>query len=170
MAIEDEMATEDDFLFLEAITDETVPNEANSGEVTQGFAGDRENTTESRDNLLSELNSDTNVEWSNAIDESRQTPDRPQKSDARPQAMFIFVVGEHGFSKSCELGILDEQPNALKAITSNPCLITSAFLKPALDAAMAQLRPSMMLPVAVRLTTISLRLVAGILTNRDSSA
>ena len=39
---------------------------------------------------------------------------------------------------------MNEHPEALQAITSNQCLSTSAFLKPALNAAMAELRPSMM--------------------------
>jgi hypothetical protein len=62
---------------------------------------------------------------------------------------------------------LDEHPKALKAITSNQCLSTSAFLKPALEAAMAELRPSMIMPVAMRLTAISLQPVASILPNHQ---
>ena len=77
--------------------------------------------------------------------------------------MIIFIIGEHQFSDSCELGVLNERPEALKMITSNQCLSTSAFLHPALHAAMAELRPSMMVQVAVRLTAITLRLVGEIL-------
>lgn len=72
-------------------------------------------------------------------------------------------MGGHCVSDSCELGILDEHPEALKKITSNACLSTSSFLAPALQAAMAKLRPSMMLQAPVRLTAISLRIIVELL-------
>lgn len=83
--------------------------------------------------------------------------------------MLIFVIGDNCFSDFCELGVLNEHSKALKTITSNRCLSTSAFLKPALDAAIAKLRPSMMLPIAVQLTAISLRPVARTLPNYNPS-
>jgi pimeloyl-ACP methyl ester carboxylesterase len=52
---------------------------------------------------------------------------------------------------------------ALQTITSNQCLITSTFFKPILHAAMAELRPAMMVQVVVRLTVIRVRLAAKIL-------
>lgn len=83
-----------------------------------------------------------------------------------PVSHQCTVVGEHRFSDSCELGVLNEHPETLNSITSNKCLSTSD-LKPAMEAAMAELRPSMMMPVAVRLTAISLRLVAGFWPNHQ---
>ncbi|KAK5110695.1 hypothetical protein LTR85_000738 [Meristemomyces frigidus] len=80
-----------------------------------------------------------------------------------PQAMLMFAMGGHCVSDSCELGVLNEYPEALKKITSNACLGTSSFLTPALQAAMAELRLSMMVQSAVRLTAISLRLIAELL-------
>jgi len=100
---------------------------------------------------------------SNAIVDSTQTPHAPQEHNAPPQAMLIFVIGEHRFEDSCELGVLNEHPEALETITSKQCLSTSAFLYPALHVVMAELRPSMMVQVAVRLTAITSRLVAEIL-------
>ena len=144
--------------------------DATSDEAAQSLAGGREDTPKSRDSTPTELPSaDTNTGLSNAVAESKQTPDRAQEYDIPPQAMLIFIMGEHRFSDSCELGVLNEHPEALKAITSNQCLSTSAFLKPALEAAMAELRPLMMMPVAIRLTAISLRLIAGILPNHQPS-
>lgn len=150
------MAASNDSFFLDAI----------SHEAYQYKSDDHETVNESRDEALSDLpatSADTKPSCASARDMS--TPDTPLLKDASPQAMFIFVIGDHRFSDSCELGILNEQPEALKAITSNPCLSTSAFLKPALQAAMAELQPSLMVPAAVRLTAISLRLVARILPN-----
>ena len=92
-----------------------------------------------------------------------------ERSDP-PQALVVFVLGGHRFSDSCELGVINEHPKALQAITSNQCLSTSAFLKPALNAAIAELRPSMMVQVAVRLTAITLRLAANILRTQDGIA
>ena len=86
----------------------------------------------------------------------------PERNEP-PQAMLTFVMGEHRFSDSCELGVLNEHPKALETITSNQCLSTSAFLTPALHAVMAEMRPLMMVQVAVRLTATTLRLVAKIL-------
>ena len=110
--------------------------------------------------------SNNTAEPSNAIVEPTETLDR---SD-HPQALVIFVLGEHRFSDSCELGVINEHPEALQAITSNQCLSTSAFLKPAMNAAMAELRPSMMVQVAVRLAAITLRLAAKMLQTQDATA
>ena len=93
----------------------------------------------------------------------------PKRSDP-PQALVVFALGEHRFSDSCELGVMNEYPTALQTITSNQCLSTSGFLKPALDAAMAELRPSMMVQVAVRLVTITLRLAAKILQTQHTTS
>ena len=110
--------------------------------------------------------SNTTAEPSNAILEPTETlePSEP------PQALVIFILGEHRFSDSCELGVIKEYPEALQAITSNQCLSTSAFLKPALYIAMAELRPSMILQVAVRLTAITLRLAAKTLRPQEAMA
>ena len=97
-------------------------------------------------------------------------PTKMPECSGPPQALVIFVLGEHRFSDSCELGVMNEHPEALQAITSNQCLSTSAFLKPALNAAMAELRPSMMVQVAVRLTAITLRLATKILQTQDIMA
>ena len=124
---------------------------------------------ESRDeehHVSTELpDSNNTAEPSNAIVDRTEMSER---SD-HPQALVIFVLGEHRFSNSCELGVMNEHPEALQAITSNQCLSTSAFLKPALHAAMAELRPSMMMQVAVRLTAITLRLAAKILQPQDTT-
>lgn len=106
------------------------------------------------------LNGDINAGSDNANAESTKSPHNA------PQAMLVFVMGEHRFSDSCDLGVLNEHPKALKTITSNQCLSTSAFLNPALCAVMAELRPWMMVQVAVRLTAISLRLVAEVLSTQ----
>jgi len=154
------MAASNDSFFLDAFSHEAYQHEID----------DHETVTESRDEALNDLHAtsaDTQPSCASARDMS--TADTPLLKDASPQATFIFVIGDHRFSDSCELGILNEHPEALKAITSNPCLSTSAFLKPALQAAMAELQPSLMVPAAVRLTAISLRLVAGILPNHQSS-
>ncbi len=154
------MAASNDSFFLDAISHEAYEHEID----------DHETANESRDETLIDLpatSADTEPSCASARDMS--TPETPLLKDASPQATFIFVIGDHRFSDSCELGILNEHPEALKAITSNPCLSTSAFLMPALQAAMAELQPSLMVPAAVRLTAISLRLVAGILPNHQSS-
>jgi hypothetical protein len=123
---------------------------------------------ESRDDehhARTELSASTNTAGpSNSMAEPTAIPER---SDP-PQALVIFVLGEHRFSDSCDLGVMNEHPEALQAITSNQCLSTSAFLKPALSAAMAELRPLMMVQVAVRLTAITLRLAAKILQTQDA--
>lgn len=103
--------------------------------------------------------SDTVVRPSEVIAEATKVPERNEP----PQAMLTFVMGEHRFSDPYELGVLNEHPEALNTITSNQCLSTSAFLTPALHAVMAELRPLMIVQVAVRLTAITLRLVAKIL-------
>ena len=101
----------------------------------------------------------------NTAEPSNALVDRTEMSERsdHPQALVIFVLGEHRFSDSCELGVIEEHPKALQAITSNQCLSTSAFLKPVLHTAMAELRPSIMVQVAVRLTAITMRLAAKII-------
>jgi hypothetical protein len=144
-------------------------HDAISDDTSQSLADAPIEMTESRDDehTPTELSGSNNMaEPSNAIVEPTETLDR---SD-HPQALVIFVLGEHRFSDSCELGVVNEHPEALQAITSNQCLSTSAFLKPALHAAMAELRPSMMVQVAVRLTAITLRLAAKILQTQDTAA
>ena len=79
--------------------------------------------------------------------------------------MLIFVLGEYSFSNSYELGVLNERPEALKTITSNQCLSTSAFLNPTLRTVIAKLRLSIIVLVAVRLTAVTLRLVTEVLPN-----
>ena len=74
-------------------------------------------------------------ERSNAVVEPRETAERPQDENDPPQAMLIFVIGDHRVSDSFVLGVLNEHPEALKGITSNRCLSTSAFLRPALQVA-----------------------------------
>ena len=141
--------------------------DATYDEMHQNVPAD-EDSLKSRDLQLTKLpGSSITAESSNATAEPRHTSDRPPGNSTTPQAMLIFVVGEHRFSDSCELGVLNEHPEALKSITSNQCLTTSAFLKPAMEAAMSKLRPSIMMPVAVRLIAISLRLVARILPNHQ---
>lgn len=108
--------------------------------------------------------SNKTAKLSNAIAETVETVERRDS----PQALVIFVLGEHRFSNSCELGVMNEHPVASEAITSNRCLSSSAFLKPVLNAAMAELRPSMMVQVAVRLTAITLRLAAKMLQTQDA--
>lgn len=81
--------------------------------------------------------------------------------------MLLFVIGEHRFSDSVELGVLNEHPEALKAITPTQSLTSSAFLNPAIQAAMAELRPALMDQMAVQLIIISLRLVAMVLSTKD---
>ena len=147
-------------LFHDAISDET----------DQSLADALIEMPESRDeehHISTELSASNNTaEPSNAIVEPTETLER---SDP-PQALVIFLLGEHRFSDSSELSVMNEHPEALQAITSNQCLSTSAFLKPALNAAMAELRPSMMVQVAVRLTAITLRLAAKILRTEDGMA
>ena len=145
-------------LFHVAISDET----------DQSLADAVIEMLESRDeeHLPTELSISHNTsEPSNAIAKPTETLDR----NDHPQAFVVFVLGEHRFSNSCELGVMNEHPEALQAITSNQCLSSSAFLKPALNAAMAELRPSMMVQVAVRLTAITLRLAAKILQTQDTT-
>ena len=144
--------------FLDAIFDET----------NQSLADDLVETPESRDpehDVTTVLSGSNTTGSGSAIEPTKM----PECSDP-PQALVIFVLGEHRFSDSCELGVINEHPEALQAITSNQCLSTSAFLKPALNAAMAELRPSMMVQVAVRLTAITLRLAAKILQTQDTLA
>ena len=152
------MAAPDDSFFLDAISPEAYRHEND----------DHETAAESRDKPPNDLPS-TSTDASGASARGTSTPNTPLPQDDSPQATFVFVIGDHRFSNSCELAILDEHPQALKGITSNPCLSTSAFLRPALQAVMAELQPSLLVPAAVRLTAISLRLVAGILHNPQSS-
>ena len=75
----------------------------------------------------------------------------------------MIAMGGYCISNSCDLGVLNGYPEALKNITSNACLSTSSFLAPALQVAMAELRPLIMHQVAVRLTAVSLRMIAELL-------
>ena len=147
------------FFFHDAICDET----------DQSSADALVEMPESRDEehlIPTELaGSNDTAEPSNAIVEQTET----LRCNDPPRALVIFVLGEHQFSDSCELGVINEHPDALQAITSNQCLSTSAFLKPVLHAAMAELRPSMMMQVAVRLTAITMRLAAKILQTQDTT-
>ena len=153
--LSDTMDTVNHSFFLDAIPDETA----------QGLVNGCQDYSESHDMTSTDL-PDTDTGSSKAIAKSRQTPDRPQERNTPPQSMLIFVLGEHSFSDSRELGVLNEHPEALKTITSNQCLSTSAFLNPAMLAVMAELRQSMMVQVAVRLTAVTLRLVAEVLPNQ----
>ena len=108
-------------------------------------------------------------ELSEDIIAAGQTSERPEEQSVPPQAMLIFVIGEDRFSDLCELGVLNEHPEASKAITSNQCLTTSISMKPALQAVIAELQPLMMVQLAVRLTAISLRLVAEVLPTQRPS-
>ena len=149
--------------------------DAISEEATQAPPPDHEDSLESRDISSTEcasINTDAKAltEPSNPIIEPKETADRPQDENDPPQAMLIFVMGHHRVSDSCALGVLNEHPQALNAITSNRCLSTSAFLHPALQVAMAELRPTMMVQVAVRLTAIALRIIAEILPNQHISS
>ena len=143
--------------------------EAISDEMNQSLANNLLEMPESCDeehHVSTEIpGSNNTANPSNANVEPIETCDR---SD-HPQALVIFVLGEHRLSDSCELGVINEHPDALQAITSNQCLSTSAFLKPVLHVAMAELRPSMMVQVAVRLTAITLRLAAKILQTQDTT-
>ena len=156
------MDTENGSFFIEAISDE-VPDE-----VTQLLVVDSlEDLPEARDTLRSEpantLDTTAEARSSEVIIASGQSSDPAQEHSAPPQATLTFVIGEHRFSDSCELGVLNEHPEALKTITSNQSLTTSAFLNPALQAVMAELQQLMMVQLAVRLTAISLRLVVEVL-------
>lgn len=147
---------------------------------SSGDAASDETTKSLMDNLEEALDSlgeehavptelsdeDNTAKPGNSVVEPTVTPER---SDP-PQALVVFALGEHRFSDSCKLGVMNEYPKALQTITSNQCLSTSGFLKPALDAAMAELRPSMMVQVAVRLVTITLRLAAKILQTQHTTA
>ena len=89
--------------------------------------------------ILTELSgSNTAAKPTNVIIEPTETLDR---SDPL-QVLVIFVLDKHRFSNSYELGVINEHSKALQTITSNQCLNTSAFLKPALYIAIAKLRLS----------------------------
>ena len=90
-------------------------------------------------------------------------PSQSQEQEVSTYVKFIFVLGEDSFSDTFELGVLDEHPKALESITSHPCLSLLAFLKPAIQAVIARLLPSIIVQIAVRLTALMLRLVALIL-------
>lgn len=144
--------------FLDAISSDVGPSPL----------GGKEHLVSSRDMPVREPSSgsagtDTEAESSHTNTESTRTTHGQEEVHLAPQAMLMFIMGEHCVSDSCEVGVLNEHPEALKTITSNACLGTSSFLAPVLQAAMAELRPSMMLQVAVRLTAISLRLIAELL-------
>ena len=80
----------------------------------------------------------------------------------RKRVMTVFhSVGLFLFGRS-----LGRLKRALKEITSNRCLSTSALFHLTLQVAMTELRPTMMVQVAVRLAAIALRLIAEILPNQ----
>ena len=148
--------------------DQSIFQDAISDEMGRSPGDNLVEIPESRDeecHVPTELSGSNTAETSDAVVD----PVEMSEHSDHTQALVIFVLGEHRFSDSCELGIMDEHPEALQAITSNQCLSTSAFLKPALHAAMAELRPSMMMQVAVRLTVITLRLAAKILQTLDTA-
>ena len=87
----------------------------------------------------------TELSGSKTAESSDAVVDPAEMSEHSEQALVIFILGEHRFSNSYELGIMDEHLEALQAITSNQCLSISAFLKPVLYTAIAELRPSMMM-------------------------
>jgi hypothetical protein len=148
-------------------THQSFFHDANSDEPAQSLVDELAEMPESRGeehHVPTELSGSNNMAGpSNSIVEPTATLER---SDP-PQALVVFVLGEHRSSDSCYLGVMNEHPEALQAITSNQCLSTSAFLKPALRAAI-ELRPSMMVQVAVRLTAITLRLAAKMLRTQDA--
>ena len=164
------MDPETQSFFNDALLDrepDEVPNELGI-EVARAPAADSlEQDPESRDTHTTHTTNTLDVTAEAVASEAdtgpRQTSEQPQDQSAPPRAMFIFTIGEHRLSYTHELGVLNEYPEALETITSNQCLITSAFLAPALHTAMAELGPSMMVQVAVRLTAVSFRLVAEIL-------
>ena len=149
--------------------DQSFFQDAISDEMGQSPGDNLVEISESRDE---ECHVPTELSGSNTAESSDAVVDPAEMSEHSDhmQALVIFVLGEQRFSDSCELGIIDEHPEALQAITANQCLSTSAFLKPALHAAMAELRPSMMMQVAVRLTVITLRLAAKILQTQDTTS
>ena len=100
---------------------------------------------------------------SSVASQSEPMTNDQQGSGSCTEALLIFVLRGHRISSSVELGVLNEHPEALKRITSNPSLGTSAFLDPALKVVMAELRPLMVVQVAVRLTAISLSLLVDVL-------
>ena len=158
------MDASNESFFTDALSDELCD------QVTQTPTADNLDKPESRETERSQpmntLDVITEAVLIEGITPSQKASERPQDQSTSPQAVLTFVMGEHQFSDSCELGVLNEHPEALKTVTSNQYLTTSAFLNPALHAAMAELRPSIMVQVAVRLITISLRLVANILPNQ----
>ena len=148
------MESTDQSFFLDAISDESTQSLMEEWvEIPESYNSEGEGGT-------AELSSNASITGSSNV--AIEPTEMPENTDYS-QAKVIFVVGEHRFSDSCDLGVLIKHHEALQAITSNQCLSTSAFLRPALYAAMAELRPSMMVQVAVRLTAITLRLAAKIL-------
>lgn len=143
--------------FLDALSHDNGPNPAGTGE----------QHTRSRDIVptgLSTSGANTDVRGeSKAISEPVKTTGGPGEPRLAHQATLTFVIGGQRVSESSELGILNEHPEALEKITSDARLDTSSFLIPALQAAMGELRQSMKLQTAVRLSTVSLRMMAELL-------
>ena len=111
--IADTMDTEKESFFIDAISDE-VPDD-----VAQHLAGNGlEDLHESRDTTRSHLTDilDTTAEAgsSEVIPASGQSSDQAQDLSGPPKAILIFAIGEHRFSGSCELGVLNEHPEAFK--------------------------------------------------------
>ena len=93
--------------FLDAISDET----------TKSLADNLMEIPESRDtehDATTVLSGSNTTRSGNTIEPKKM----PERSDP-PQALVIFILGKHRFSDSCELGVMNEHPEALQAITSN---------------------------------------------------
>ena len=79
------------------------------------------------------------------------------------QSMLTIAMGEQIVSESLNIGIFNDYPDSLEDISSNDCLSTTDLLVPALQLAMKELRQSIMLQLAVRVTEILLRMMAELL-------
>ncbi|KAF2158767.1 hypothetical protein M409DRAFT_61356 [Zasmidium cellare ATCC 36951] len=90
--------------------------------------------------------------------------------DNPPQATLTFVIQDQNFSNSVELGILNEHPEALKAITPTQSLTSSTFFVPAIRAAMSVLQSEWVDRLAAELTAISLQQVEEVLSRSNPLA
>ena len=70
-------------------------------------------------------------------------------------------MGGHCISESSNLDVLNFYPEAFREITSNACLSTSAFLAPALQDAMEELRPTLKRSATCMCCQLPLRKVAS---------
>ena len=121
------MATINESFFVDALSDEL------SDEVAETLTADSlEELPKSHETNRSQATNILDVTAEAVLSEgttaTEQTAERPQEQSAPPQATLIFVIGEHRFSDSCELGVLNEHPEALTTITPNQCL--KAFSPP----------------------------------------